>query len=1100
MKTLLLKIGLIGGMILGFASSSFGQTFSPANEAPDASISPTLEITFSSGTSISFAPYKTIYVAKSDWSEFVTLSTQLTTPPFTAKDSRLQINDNILTIDLSASNLTYSQDYIVYTQTGSILLDGVAWDDLSDYQNPGWTFTTESAPPPSISTLSPTNNSENIPVDQNLTITFNEDIQLGSGAETLTILDGSGSFQTFAVSDLNVDATGDQLSITHDNFSYFTNYYVLMDEGFVESSTTFAAFGGVSAPSAWNFTTEPPPLTINSTTPADEATDVSLDGDLIINFSENISRGIGSMTIYNSDGDFQTIPASSTTYLNLTDNQLTISHNAFSPSTNYYVLMDDGFISGFSGITDNATWNFTTSAGAPSWTTTPSLSNQSPSEVTLSGRADQDGNYYYVIVKLAESAPSVDQILNGLKRDGTAADINGSDTLIADQPFSENIDISSLTPGNVYSIHVVAYNTGGLSGSIVSTNIDLVLPILNPVTPDNGTTNVDINTSIILPYSKEVFGTTGVALDNTNIDGYILLKDGSGTEIPYEVSFNNDGNVLTLSPDVWLEDNTTYTVSFTTLVEDQFGNIQSELPSDRTFTTENVIFWLGGDSSWGTLTNWEDNTDPNGSSILIPSGFSSYPVISSGSVSLNNVYIEPGASLTNTGATITVSEQFILQSSDVANAAYVPQGGTLTVTDPAKVRIEQIITNPSDSYYISAPVIGATKGNTGITDAVVYYDNATDAYVYLNDDTDALEHGRGYVARNPGDIAFTDSIFQGDLTTDVIRTAGQGLGWNLIGNPYTASIDLDQLSIDNVNNTFWIYRNDPGHYGTYNTTGASVNLDPDNPDILPSNTSFWVRVDESATEGSVGFTRANTQSNLHTYLKSTSSGSKYPILKLASNFNGIKDETALVMVPEATTGYDNNFDSYKKLSGKNNICDLYTVAGTSQLAINSLPSLEEGVSINLGFVQNTSVMENCEITMVNNSLSSNVSVLLEDKYEDTMADITNGSPYVFSSTKKGKVNDRFVIHFAGSIPTTMNKKEVNQDNEKIQIYSSKSEIITYLVELSNPEYKLFDINGKLLKSGRLNAGSRNVIPVSQKGGIIFVVTHSEGTKTFKTVF
>jgi hypothetical protein len=162
--------------------------------------------------------------------------------------------------------------------------------------------------------------------------------------------------------------------------------------------------------------------------------------------------------------------------------------------------------------------------------------------------------------------------------------------------------------------------------------------------------------------------------------------------------------------------------------------------------------------------------------------------------------------------------------------------------------------------------------------------------------------------------------------------------------------------------------------------------------------------------------------------------------------------------------------------------------------------LEEGISINLGFVQNTSVMENCEIMMVNNSLSSNVSVLLEDKYEDTMTDITNGSPYVFSSTKKGKVNDRFVIHFAGSIPTTMNKKEVNQDNEKIQIYSSKSEIITYLVELSNPEYKLFDINGKLLKSGRLNAGSRNVIPVSQKGGIIFVVTHSEGTKTFKTVF
>ena len=839
----------------------------------------------------------------------------------------------------------------------------------------------------------------------------------------------------------------------------------------------------------------PPSLSISTLNPGDEATGVSLNGDLIINFSDNISRGSGNLTIYNSGGDFQTIPASSTTYLSLSDNQLTITHNTFSESTDYYVLMDNGFISGFSGISDPDTWNFTTSAGAPVWTTTPSLSNQSPSEVTLSGRADQNGTFYFAILNSIDPAPSKEDI-----KSGATATIHGSGTLTANQPFSQTIDITSLTAGNVYTLYIIADNGSSYSDPVVSRNIDLVAPDLNSVNPSNGTTDVDINATITLTYSKPIFGTGGVILDNSNIGDYIKLQTGTvPTDVPFTIEFNNTGNILTLTPDAYLDDNTAYTLNFVTELEDQNGNVQSELSTNRTFTTENVIFWMGGTTDWNTNTNWEDNTLPDDHSILIPAGLTDYPEINSGSASLNNVYIEAGASLTNTGASINVSGQFVLQSSDVANAAYVPQGGTLTVTDLSKVRIEQIISDPTDVYYISAPVSGATKGNTGITDAVVYYDNTTDAYIYLNNDADALEHGRGYVVRNPGDIAFTGSIFQEDLSTEVIRTAGQGLGWNLIGNPYTASIDLNLLTLNNVDNTFWIYRNDPGLYGTYNTTGVSVNLDPENPEILPSNTSFWVRVNKDFTSGTVGFTRTNTRGNPHTYLKSTSSGFQYPLLKLATNFNGIKDETALVQIPEASTGYD-NYDSDKKLSGKSHICDFYSTAGTSKLAINSVPSLEEGVSINLGFVQNTAIMENCEIAMVNNTLPSNISVLLEDKVENTMTDITNGTPYSFSSDKRGKTENRFVIHFAGSVATNTTEAEVSKNNEKIQIFTNKSEIIAYLGQLNKPEFQLFDINGRLLKNGTLNAGSRNVISVNHNGSIVLVITHSEGIKTFKTVF
>ena len=76
MKNIYAVLGLI--VFLGF-SSVWGQTYSPAQGGVGVSISPTITITFSQ--TVTLGNNKNIYVAKSDWSEYITMTTGKTAPP-----------------------------------------------------------------------------------------------------------------------------------------------------------------------------------------------------------------------------------------------------------------------------------------------------------------------------------------------------------------------------------------------------------------------------------------------------------------------------------------------------------------------------------------------------------------------------------------------------------------------------------------------------------------------------------------------------------------------------------------------------------------------------------------------------------------------------------------------------------------------------------------------------------------------------------------------------------------------------------------------------------------------------------------------------------
>jgi hypothetical protein len=110
-----------------------------------------------------------------------------------------------------------------------------------------------------------------------------------------------------------------------------------------------------------------PPL-ISSLGPANNATGISLNGNLVISFGENIQKGTaGNIVIKKtSDGSVVNTTAVTSATVTVSSASATIPFSGLSYSTAYYVEMPAGTFkdmagNNFAGITGTGTWSFTTS-------------------------------------------------------------------------------------------------------------------------------------------------------------------------------------------------------------------------------------------------------------------------------------------------------------------------------------------------------------------------------------------------------------------------------------------------------------------------------------------------------------------------------------------------------------------------------------------------------------------------------------------------------------------------------------------------------------------------------------------------------------------
>lgn len=195
--------------------------------------------------------------------------------------------------------------------------------------------------------------------------------------------------------------------------------------------------------------------TVSSFTPADGATGVTLNANLVIGFSKVVLKGTGNIVIRRTsdDGVVETIDVTSSQVSGNNSSTITIDPSVtLGEDTGYYVTIPgtafrDSGNNYFAGVTLSSTWNFTTGDF-----TNPIISNISVSYPSTTSAS--------IVWTTNENASS--RVIYGL------SDLYGSQTSETDtspRVASHTVTLSSLVPCTTYHYQVVSRDAGTNSGT-----------------------------------------------------------------------------------------------------------------------------------------------------------------------------------------------------------------------------------------------------------------------------------------------------------------------------------------------------------------------------------------------------------------------------------------------------------------------------------------------------------------------------------------------------------------------------------------------------------------------------------------------------------
>jgi methionine-rich copper-binding protein CopC len=230
-------------------------------------------------------------------------------------------------------------------------------------------FVPASAAPVIVGT-SPADDEVNVLPDVNLTVTFSEPVVAGTGAIVLKNADDSTVESFDVATSPRLTLNGSQITIDPTNdLDPAGGYYVLMDAGVVVDTSGGEAFAGIADPTVWNFGEVPPSLVAVS--PADDELNVLVGANLVATFDEPVAAGTGTITLRKSSDNstVESFDVATSPRLSISGAELTIDPTGdLEIGVEHHVLIDPTAIEDlasnpFNGISDPATWSFTTRPG-----------------------------------------------------------------------------------------------------------------------------------------------------------------------------------------------------------------------------------------------------------------------------------------------------------------------------------------------------------------------------------------------------------------------------------------------------------------------------------------------------------------------------------------------------------------------------------------------------------------------------------------------------------------------------------------------------------------------------------------------------------------
>jgi methionine-rich copper-binding protein CopC len=502
----------------------------------------------------------------------------------------IQISDNIMHLDLiiipDSASLKFFAAGFTTSKTGPALTQL----EISDFES---AIIARDTTPPTVVSHTPADDAVNVDVNNPITITFSEEVDLPASATY------GPNWADAWIEQASTHAYSSKVLTITPNlpFPYSTSILV------TSPPTVKDQAGNLLPSSSFRFTTEAAPDTTapieTSKTPADGALNIGVDSSVSITFSEKLDPATAvKANIY----QFQPTSASSPIDFSLSydDDSNTIMltpADSLEYSTEYKVYFTDGITDLAGNKIVNTNWKFTTEAAPDS--INPNIVSITPS--TGSNTAINKGED--VLVDSSFSVVFDEDVIVP----STAFLFFNEDDVSTNIPHTVSYDSSTytatITPSSNLAhgkkhyltlsnpIFDTAGNSTGIPGwlpyeFLTDVAPDTTAPIETSKTPASGATNVSVNTPVTITFSEKLDPTTAV---KANV--YQFQPTSDSAPIDFSLSYDDNSNTIVLTPADSLEYSTEYKVYFTDGITDLAGN--KIVNTNWKFTTKNNPVQVG---------------------------------------------------------------------------------------------------------------------------------------------------------------------------------------------------------------------------------------------------------------------------------------------------------------------------------------------------------------------------------------------------------------------------------------------------------------------------------------------------------------------------
>lgn len=547
--------------------------------------------------------------------------------------------------------------------------------------------------------------------------------------------------------------------------------------------------------------------------------------------------------------------------------------------------------------------------------------------------------------------------------------------------------------------------------------------------------------------------------------------------------------------------------------------------------------------NWSNTDNWSNSQGGASCNCTPQSGNSVYTedfnidvdvvtTVKSIVISENSVLnIKPNAALTVNGS-VELNGELILRSDATSSASFI-DNDKISYGANAKFKTRLLLVanqfNYISSSYTNSPS-DSIKYFRGVLNPNVYgFDESAADYWALNvgEENDAnaflgwvapsatMLPGIGFAAWVPNNyyVELTgNALTTGKQTVEITETLHPSItnntlfdGWNLVGNPYPAGLDLASFISVNTgtaksdgNVYVWDDNGSNGDYSSLDYIQVNVVGSIDNTKgetfsgVIKANQAFFVKAVNPVS--TLVFENTMRTSGGQTFAKSSikTSGKTENIDRfkfyIESTNGKLYNESLIAFAENASEDVDLGYDGLKR-KGNADIA-LYSLINGNHYGIQTLP-FSEKITVPVGFdiAQNGSFV--LGIDEEENTLPVDKTVFLKDNYTGNEVELKAGEIYTFEASA-GANPDRFTLIFTRSDVTSVQNKEI-EDN--FNVFSGNKKITIQDISTDNRKTKMVqisDLTGKIIHQKQFsNKKGEFGVPT---GNQIYFVRITEGSK------